>query len=288
MSIEGWIQRISILDKDSIEKIISALLILVILWLIRFFILKIVYHQTKSLNSRYSWRKGTLYSFVFLSIILIGRHWADGLEPFLAFLGIIAAGLTISMKEVLLNLAGMFAILWRNIFVVGDRVEVAQHKGDVVGIGVFYFSLMEVGEWVDAEQSTGRMIKIPNAMILSNPVINYTKGFPVIWDELSICITPQSDWKTARDIMQSIAERTSEDLSDFVQRELKHSEDELIHFQYLKPKVYMKPDQAIMSGILLTLRYLCEPRKRRDTENMLWEVILAEFEAAPNVEIARK
>ncbi len=269
-----------------LNNLISSLLIIFVLWITRFFILKIIYHQTENASTRYSWRKSTLYFAVFLAIILVGRSWLNGLEPILTFLGIIAVGLTISMKEILLNIAGMIVIMWRNVFVIGDRIEIADRKGDVVGISVFYFTLMEIENWVEAEQSTGRIIKMPNALVLTQPITNYTKSFPYIWDEISIGITFESNWQKAREIMKKIAKQKTVDYTQNAQEYVRKSNDELIRFHFLTPKVYIKPVMSSPAGIFLTLRYLCEPKKRRDMEDALWEEILNRFEETPDITIA--
>jgi hypothetical protein len=51
----------------------------------------------------------------------------------------------------------------------------------------------------------------------------------------------------------------------------------------LTPIVYTK---VVDSGVQLTMRYLIEPRKRRGTEHAIWEDILTEFAACPDVDLA--
>ncbi len=284
--INNLLKHIDFADELYLNKLAGSLLIILVLWIIRFFILKIVNHQTKNQSTRYSWRKTTLYGAVFLAIILVGRAWLNGLEPILAFLGIIAAALTISMKEVVLNVAGMVVIMWRNVFVIGDRIEIAAHKGDVVGLSLFYFSLMEIENWVDAEQSTGRLIKVPNSLVLTQPITNYTKSFPYIWDEISIGVRFESNWHRAREIMKEIAKEKTVDYTENARSLVRESDDELIRFHYLSPKVYIKPVMNSPAGIILTLRYLCEPRKRRDMEDALFEEILDRFESCDDITIA--
>ena len=60
------------------------------------------------------------------------------------------------------------------------------------------FSLMEIGNWVDAEQSTGRVIHVPNGKIFSEPLANYTDGFQYIWNEIPVLVTFESDWKKSQ------------------------------------------------------------------------------------------
>lgn len=272
-------------DVESLKKLGSSLIIFLVLWIIRFLIIKIVNHQTENLNTRYTWRKGTLYTVAFLTIILVGRVWFSGFQPILTFLGITAAALTISLKEPIQNLAGLFMILWRDIFAVGDRIEISGHKGDVIGTSLFYFTLMEVGNWVTAEQSTGRIIKVPNGLVITNPIINYSMSFRFIWDEISIVVKFESDWKKARKIIEEIAENVTAELKKAINSHQIDQEETPIQYHHMDPKVYMKPNLGSPAGIELTLRYLCKPRQRRDMENQLWESILEQFEQH-NIEIS--
>ena len=49
------------------------------------------------------------------------------------------------------------------------------------------------------------------------------------------------------------------------------------------PQVYTKVED---SGILLTIRYLCNPRKRRITSQLIWEDILDEFSKNKDIDFA--
>ncbi len=266
-----------LLDSEFNRRLVSSLVIFLILWVIRIFINKIVKHQTKDFRIRYNWRKSSLYVAVFLGIILIGRLWIQGFQPILAFMGIVAAALTITQKEAILNGSGFIFILWRDLFIIGDRIEICEKKGDVIGIGIFYFTIMEVGNWVNSEQSTGRLIKVPNSLVLTNPISNYTRSFPFIWDEITTILTFDSNWQKARNIMQEVAEEQTGNLQEKIEKALKAAADKMILFHHLRPKVYVEPVSQSPAGIHLTLRYLCEPRKRRDMENSIWEAILIKF-----------
>jgi small-conductance mechanosensitive channel len=285
-NVPEWINLEIPIDHIYLSKLVSSLLILLLLWTIRFLTLKIVHHQTANPNSQYSWRKGTLYFLVFLSVLMIGRTWLDGLEPILAFMGLIAVGLTISLKEMVLNLAGMLVILWRNVFVVGDRIQIQDHKGDVVGLSVFFFTLLEIGQWVDGEQSTGRLIKVPNALVLTQPVINYTKSFPFIWDEISVAVRLDSNWKKARYLIESTAVELTRSSAVQAAAYAHQTEQEQIRYRHLDPKVYLKLVQQPAPAAVLTLRYLCEPRQRREMENRLWELILDRITAETDIVLA--
>ena len=79
-----------------------------------------------------------------------------GIASLTTFLGLASAGVAIAMHDTIANLAGWFFIISRKPFKVGDRIEIGEIAGDVIDIRIFQFSLVEIGNWVDAEQSTGR------------------------------------------------------------------------------------------------------------------------------------
>ena len=57
---------------------------------------------------------------------------------------------------------------------------------------------MEIGNWVDADQNTGRIVHIPNGKIFTETLANYGKGFEYIFNEIPVLITFESDWKKAK------------------------------------------------------------------------------------------
>ena len=218
-------------------------------------------------------------------MVLLARLWLSGVQSLLTFFGIIAAGITITMKEPIQNLFAWFTIIWRELFSLGDRIEVAGHAGDVVDMGIFYFTLMEIGNWVDAEQSTGRILKVPNALVLTHAVANYSRGLKHIWNEIPILVTGESNWKKAKDILQGIAETYGENPSRAQRKNFRKNTEEFIVLPILTPTVYVRIAQQ---GILLTIRHLCEPKHRRDLERKISERILEEVALHPDIQIVYK
>src|SRR5256886_4889435 len=181
-------------------------------------------------------------------------------------------------------LAGWAFILWRRPFEVGDRVQIGPHAGDVIDLGLFQFTLNEIGAWVQADQSSGRIIHVPNGKVFTDPVANYNKGFRYIWNEVPVLVTFESDWRKAKQILTKIAVKHAEHLTAQAEHDLlAASQQYLINYRKLTPIVYTK---VVDSGVQLTIRYLIEPRKRRGTEHAIWEDILTEFAATPDIDLA--
>ena len=254
------------------------------LWVLHKLILAVVYRRVRDPWSRYRWRKSLTYVFMAAGIIIVGRMWFAGVQALATFFGLLSAGLAIALKEPVSNLAGWAFIMWRRPFEVGDRVQIGPHAGDVIDLGVFQFTLNEIGGWVNADQSSGRIIHVPNGKVFTDPVANYNKGFRYIWNEVPVVVTFESDWRKAKQILGRIAVKHAEHLTAQAEQELlAASQQYLINYRKLTPIVYTR---VVDFGVQLTIRYLIEPRKRRGTEHAIWEDILTEFAACQDIDLA--
>jgi len=283
-SITSFLAESVGISPENQTKILYSIIILVVLGFIRFGILKIVWRFTEDPKSRYNWKRSVSFIVGFLTVILIGSVWIRAIGQFGAFLGLLTAGLAIALKDPLTNIAGWIFILVRKPFAVGDRVQIGDHAGDVIDLRLFQFTLLEIGNWVDADQSTGRIIHIPNGFIFSQAQANYSAGFKYIWNEIPVLVTFESNWRRARDILQRIVSEHTEDLSADAERKIiEASKKYMIFYQYLTPIVYTSVRD---SGVLLTMRYICDARRRRITEHEIWEDVLRAFARYKDIEFA--
>lgn len=265
-------------------KIFNSIVIIFVLWLFRVVLGRLVYRKSEDIKSRYVWRKTLTYVTVLIGFIMIGSVWFRGFKELGTYLGLLSAGLAIALKDPLTNIAGWIFIIFRQSFSVGDRIQIGEQSGDVIDIRMFQFLLLEIGNWVDADQSTGRVIYIPNARVFTHPLANYSKGFQYIWDEINVLVTFESDWKKAKEMMLNIAKKHSEHLSKSAERKVKEaSKKYLIFYKNLTPTVYTAVKD---SGVQLAIRYLCDPKNRRGIQQTIWEDILDKFNAANDIDFA--
>ncbi len=283
-AVTDWIQSTFGLSAGAVDRVVASLAAILVLWVVRRIVLAVVSHRTTDVRIRYRWRKTATYIVVPIGILIVGRIWFEGMGSLATFLGLLSAGLAIALKDLVVNLAGWGFILWRRPFEVGDRVEIDGHAGDVIDLRIFQFTLLEIGNWVDADQSTGRIIHIPNGKVLSEPLANSTKGFNYIWNELPVLVTFESNWKKAKAILEEIAGRHAAHLTDAAKREISEvARRFMIFYTTLTPTVYAR---VADSGVLLTIRYLCEPRKRRGTSQAIWEEVLEAFAREADIDFA--
>lgn len=266
------------------NEILTSIIIILFLYVLRFTILKLVWRNTKDIKIRYQWNRSLSFIIPFTGIILIGAVWVPAFKQFGAFLGIITAGLAIALKDPITNMAGWLFILFRKPFVVGDRVQMGKHTGDIIDIRLFQFTMLEIGNWVEADQSTGRLIHLPNGRIFLEPQANYSKGFEYIWNEIKVLITFESNWTKTKSILEEIINKHAKNIDLKAKQELlEASKNYMIYYKTLTPIVYTSVKD---SGVQLTIRYLCNPRKRRGSENDIWENILVQFDEHKDIDLA--
>ncbi|MFW6145918.1 MAG: mechanosensitive ion channel family protein [Planctomycetota bacterium] len=227
------------------------------------------------IEARHKIRLTTSWAGIGIFVVATAVIWAAGVRDLGLFLGIIGAGLALSLQETLLCVAGWLLFIVRRPYDIGDRIEIDNRIGDVIGVSVFQTTMLEVGKWVEADQSTGRMLIIPNSMIIRHAIYNYAKGFPFIWDELRVTITFESDWRQAERLMLEEAEVEADKIAPQVKRQIRRMQRHYaIHYEHLTPTVYT----AIAdNGVTLTLRYLCPVRQRRAVTHRLSRTILQTF-----------
>ena len=272
------------IDKAILTQVIISAFIIILLWIIRKIIIKLFLDKVEDVSIRYKWQKSLLYILVLLGLFFILPLWFGAFSSLSTFLGLLSAGIAISLKDLIVNFVGWTFIVIRKPFKVGDRIQIGEFKGDVIDIRVFQFSIMEIGGWVNSEQSTGRIMHVPNGIVFVQPQANYTAGFDYIWDEIPVLITFESDWQKAKKILQEVLERTTMHLSTDAEQQIKEAaKSYLIYYNKLAPTIYTAVRD---SGVELTLRFLCQPRKRRGTEESVWEDILIQFAKCDDIDFA--
>ena len=275
--MQQWVQ-------DNASRLIDTGALLAALWLASRLALYTLYRRSQDPWSRYRWRKTITYITLVLGVAVVGWLWIERVGAIATFLGLLTAGLAIALKDIVANLAGWAYIVWRRPFDVGDRVQIGPHAGDVIDLHLFQFTLNEIGNWVKADQSTGRIIHIPNGKVLSEPLANYDKGFRYIWNEIPVVISFESDWKQAKRLLEAIVVKHAEHLTEQAEKDLlEASRQYLIAYTKLTPIIYV---DVVDHGVRLSLRYLIQPRHRRGSEHAIWQDVLEGFAHEPAVELA--
>ena len=234
--------------------------------------------------ARFQMTRVSGYILGFAALVVVARTWIQGINGLATYLGLVSAGIAIALQDPVTNLAGWLYILIRRPFRVGDRIQVGTNTGDVVDIRPLRFIMLEIGNWVHADQGTGRILHVPNGLVFKHSVANYDEAFGYIWNELDITITFESDWRSAKSMLEAILAEQSDEIDKHVRKRI----DDAAHVLHIKlptvtPVVWTT---VVESGVRLTMRYLCKPRARRSSETHIWEQVLDGMSALQNVDFA--
>lgn len=279
-----WIEQIIGLNPGHSSKLLKSIIIIIGFIIINNIINRIVISKTEDVYYRYRWRKTQDYLTFFVGFLLITSLWIEEFKSLLTFFGLLSAGIAIALKDPITDLAGWFFIIWRKPFEVGDRIQLGDHAGDVIDVRIFQFTIIEIGNWVDADQSTGRIMHVPNSKVFVEVLANYSIGFNYIWHEIGVLVTFESDWKKAKELLMKIVNDKSENISKSAERKIKDaSKKYMIFYKKLTPIVYTSVKD---SGVMLTMRFLCDPRQRRGKEQAIWEEVLNVFSENKDIDFA--
>ncbi len=279
-----WLQRVLGVDAAALQRVALSLAVLAILWLLRWLVLRLALRKQRDPLTRYNWHRGASYVTAALGVVLLARIWFGGLGSVATYLGLVSAGVLIALQGLLQDLVAWLYLVIRKPLEVGDRVEIRGIKGDVADIHFFQFTLMEVGNWVEAEHSTGRVVHLPNRLIWSEPLANYERGFPYIWCETAVPMALDADWRGAKALLLEIVQRAHAQWNTGVEQSATGANGRLlVYTPRFTPAVYTRVTQQ---GIVLTLRYLSRARARRDMEQAIWEAILEALALHPDMRLA--
>ena len=273
------------IDTELRNQVIQSVLIILVLWILNKLAIRFFSTGTdEEIRKQYHWRKTIEYSLFTIGALVIGNLWISNFQSIVTFLGLLSAGIAIALKDLFINIAGWAFIYLRKPFDVGDRIQIGEVKGDVIDLRLFQFSLLEIGNWVDSDQSTGRVIHVPNAKVFLEPQANYSMGFNYIWNEQTIYITLDSDFKRAKLLLLEILNSNLLDDLKSAESEFKRARDRhMIIYNQFTPAVFYNISER---GIQLSMRYLCNPRKRRVIEHAVTEAVLDKLALEKNIKLA--
>jgi small-conductance mechanosensitive channel len=227
-------------------------------------------------QARYRMRKmvtGFGYLLIILFLAIVFRDRLGGLT---VALGVAGAGVAFALKEVIVSVAGWVAIVFGNFYSTGDRVQLGGIKGDVIDIGVLRTTIMEMEEWIKADQYTGRMVRIANSFVFKEPVFNYSSDFPFIWDEVKVPITHKSDYVLAREILANLLAEEVQGFTEEAKKSWKTvAKRYMVEDTMIDPMVWLAFND---NWIELSLRYVVEIRSRRFMRHRLFTRILEELD----------
>ena len=186
---------------------------------------------------------------------------------------IVLAAFTYVMQEPLLNFVGWLVLVTMQIYKLGDRIEMGNSRGYVVGISPMNTTVREFGLTPTGDTHTGRFVTIPNSQVLRGNVFNATKDTPFVWDQVTITVAYKGEAKEAEDLLLEAAE-------DVVGPMMRANLDRLhAKYEFADLRDYVAETPTVLwslrdVGVDLTLIYFCPVFERAKYRTDLVKAIL--------------
>jgi small-conductance mechanosensitive channel len=251
--------------------------------------------RREGVRTRFWIRQGTSLVVLVGAAVALASLWFADAGRFAAIAGIVTAGIAVSLQRVITSFAAYLIILRGRVFTVGDRITRGGVRGDVVRVGFMQTAVMEMGApppsqngdpqtWVAARQYTGRIVSVTNDKIFDNPVYNYTREFPYLWDEIMIPIKYGADRARAESILLTAARRQTDEYVRAAGRPLEALRERYVLAETitLEPTVYLRLTD---NWIELTVRFLAPVHGVRAIKDAMSREIIGALEEA-KLEIA--
>jgi small-conductance mechanosensitive channel len=272
--MQGFLERW--LFDPTVGKIIVSLIGVLIIAIIVRFLHRSLARRIRDPDTRYRVRKLITFTGYLAGILFITTVFSDRLGSLTVAFGVAGAGVAFALQEVIASVAGWVAVSLGHFYQIGDRVQLGGIMGDVIDIGVLRTTLMECGQWVNADLYNGRIVRIANSFVFKEPVFNYSADFPFLWDEIIMPVKYGSDHRLAREILQRVADEVVGDYATHARAAWKGVvESYMIEDEKVEPTVTVIANDNWME---FTVRYVVDYKRRRITKDEMFTRILEELD----------
>lgn len=252
----------------TVYSLVAFLIVTLIKWILKKMIGKI--KDEKIAYNAYSIVRIIGNIIIVVALLII---WGDYVKNIITLISFLSAAFAIAIRDIILNWFCGLYIKVKRPFKLEDRIEINGIKGDVIDISMFCFDMLEVSNKDSFGQSTGVIISFPNSTVFSGPIKNLTRNFKYVWDEIDVYLDLKSDVQRAKKTLYKIINEI--EIVKNIPKKMKNQISEIntsyrIYYNNYDPIIYMKIDGP---KIVLSLRYLCHPKKSRYVSSIIWSKI---------------
>lgn len=217
-------------------------------------------------------------------IIIFG--FVSELGTLVTVLGFAAAGIALALQNVILSLAGYFYLSGRYGIRANDRIQLSGISGDVLEVGLFRMTLMELTNDDFGFQPTGRVVVFPNSVVFqaNGNFFKQLPGSSFMWSELRLTLAPDCDYRLAEKKILEVVNEVFAHYRDSVQRESRRVELDLnIRFEMPKPQSRI---ELRSSGLAMVIRYPVPLQSAVQTADEIARRLVDAISREPELEFA--
>lgn len=264
---EDWIIYVPYIKNFSM-----SLFLIVVIFLISKIVSKIIHTQVHNEGDSYNLLRITRFLAIVLSLIVAVSFLFQSWYTAAATVGLVSLVLGFALQAPITSFIAWVYLVFRRSYLVGDRIQIKDFRGDVIEIGYLDTSILECsGDYLGNDRRSGRIIRFPNSLILREEIINYSgPDVPFIWNETAVQIAYSSDLQFVENCLLQAA------LADFQEHYSNFAKDKPTLWA---PTVYFRNNNY--SWMEAVVSYPVEPEDTTGRRNRILKLALPMLNAKP-------
>lgn len=203
-------------------------------------------------------------TFAAITVFGMVGIWASQLQTLALSAVAFAAALVLATKELIMCISGGVVRVVSEGFTLGDRVEIGSSRGEVIRLGVFTTTILEIGP---GHQRTGRALVIPNSQLLTQTVINETFTDAFVLHVVTVPVKRREDWRRAQEALLEAAQETCVPYIDEARRHLNRVADRNgLSLSVIEPRVIVQLPEPDKLNLLLRVAMPARDKGRYEQE----------------------
>jgi len=265
----------------ALPRLLVAIAVLVAAWLLTRFFRSVLRSLLRRWDGLHGLSAVVSVAVWFLGVGIAVTVLVGDIRALVGSIGLIGLALSWALQSPIESFTGWLLNSFKGYYRVGDRIAVGEVFGDVYRIDFITTTVWEIGGptregFVQAEQPTGRLVSFPNNAILTGTIVNLTRDYPYVWDELSTGVGNESDLGYAIKVLQEVArtlfgDRMAEPARRYAAILSSEGLDGAVGEE---PQVFVSPSESWTD---ITLRYLVPARERRKWKSELALLVAQEM-----------
>lgn len=272
-NLRKWLEYFSVSGTLPNMLISTAILILITI-ILRWLFSRYIRRSVSSTELRRRWLIQSRNGLLLLLLLGLLFIWGEELRTLALSIVAIAVAFVVATKELILCVTGSILKTGAGSFNLGDRIQVKDFRGDVIDQNLLATTILEVGPGKITHQRTGRMTVIPNALFVSEPVINESYTHDYILHVFTIPFKREDDWRGAQAAFLESANRHCEPYLEDVRKHMKQvSEERGLNVPTVEPRVTIQVPTA--GEIHLIIRIPVKSAQRSFIEQSILSEVLS-------------
>lgn len=200
----------SLFAEGFIGNVVRSLLVILIVVAVRTSLVRTILRVSPPSEVRRRWVVGIRNSTLLILVVGLAAVWLEAVQAFGTLMLGLGVAFVVATKELLQCVLGSIVRTVANTYKVGDRIEVASFRGDVIDFNLLTTTLLEVGPGKNMHLRTGRQVVFPNARLVDSAIVNESYMDKFVLHVLTVPISVNDDIAAAERTLLAAADAETE------------------------------------------------------------------------------